>query len=224
MTDKPDKPKKPDGRRNNGAYGGEHTTKLTAKLADSIIDSVKAGLFDAQNALKHGIDLTTLKSWVDRGIDEEAVEPFRDFAERYIKAAIALEEGVIGTILKAADQYQRFLESVEEYEGPGDCDSSDADTDMPSLGSRYLNRKRKRETAQMRGDWRAAAWYAERRWPLRWGITRQPEGGPKEAIKLPDAPVQRRRKVEQMVKAPPPELIKALRDAGFELVRREKTS
>jgi hypothetical protein len=76
----------------------------------------------------------------------------------------------------------------------------------------------------MRGDWRAAAWYAERRWPLRWGITRQPEGGPKEAIKLPDAPVQRRRKVEAMVKAPPPELIKALRDAGFELVRREKTT
>lgn len=212
-----------DGRRDNGRLpGGDFKTKLTPELAESIIDSVALGLFDAQNALKHGIDLSTLKSWVDRGIDEEAVEPYRSFAERYIKAAIALEEGVIGTILDAADQYQRLLESVEEWEGGGgggdDYDSADFDP-----GPR-VNRKRKKETAHLRGDWKAAAWYAERRWPLRWGITRQPEGGPKEAIKLPDAPMQRRKKVEAMVKAPPPELIKALRDAGFELVRKEKAS
>jgi hypothetical protein len=202
-------------------HNGGHQTKLTPEIADSIIESVALGLFDAQNALKHGIDLTTLKSWVDRGIDEEAVEPYKTFAERYIKAAIALEEGVIATILNAADEYKRLLESVEEWEGGGaggeDCDSRDFDP-----GPR-VNRKRRKETAHLRGDWKAAAWYAERRWPLRWGITRQPEGGPKEAIKLPDAPLQRRRKVEAMVQAPPPELIKALRDAGFELVRREKT-
>lgn len=211
-----------DGRKDNGRLpGGDFKTKLTRELADSIIESVSTGLFDAQNALKHGVDLTTLKSWIDRGIDEEAVEPYRDFAERYIKAAITLEEGVIGTILDAADQYQRLLESVEEWEGGSggdDCDSSDFDP-----GTR-VNRKRKKETAHLRGDWKAAAWYAERRWPLRWGITRQPEGGPKEAIRLPDAPLQRRKKVEAMVKAPPPELIKALRDAGFDLVRREKMS
>lgn len=204
-------------RGTDGKFG--EGTKLTPELGKSIIDSVVLGLFDAQNALKHGIDLTTLKSWVDRGIDEDAQEPYRSFAEEYIKAAISLEEGVIGTILSAADQYQRLLESVEEYEGgKGGGDDYDSADFTPET---RVNRKTKRETAHLRGDWKAAAWYAERRWPLRWGITRQPEGGPKEAIKLPDAPLQRRKKVQQMVSSPPPELIKALRDAGFELVRKE---
>lgn len=207
--------------RERGADGKFHGTDLTPELADKLIEGVAMGLFDAQNALKNGIDLTTLKSWVDRGIDEEAVEPFKAFAERYIKATIALEEGVIGTILDASDEYKRQLDSIETFErdggGADGIDSRDFEP-MPSA-----MRKRKTQSTTMRGDWKAAAWYAERRWPLRWGLTRQPEGGPKEAIKLPDAPLQRRRKVEQMVKAPPPELIKALRDAGFDLVRRDKT-
>lgn len=205
-------------RGTNGQFsaGG---SKLTAELATSIVEGVSAGLFDAQNALRHGIDVTTLKSWIDRGIDEDAEEPFKSFAEAYIKALIQLEEGVIGTILAASDEYKRLVESTEEYLGSqsgGDYDS--ADFSVP-VG---LTRKTKKETAHLRGDWKAAAWYAERRWPLRWGITRQPEGGPKEMIKLPDAPLQRRKKVEAMVKSPPPELIKAFRDAGYELVKRDK--
>lgn len=207
--------------RERGADGKFHGTDLTPQLADALIDGVAMGLFDAQNALKHGIDLSTLKSWVDRGIDEEAEEPFKSFAERYIKATIDLEESVIATVLDAADEYKRQLEAEETFErvggGGDDYDSRDFEP-MPA----GLMRKKKRQTTTLRGDWKAAAWYAERRWPLRWGLTRQPEGGPKEAIKLPDAPLQRRKKVEAMIKAPPPELIKALRDAGFDLVRREK--
>lgn len=191
--------------------------KLTPELGNSIIESVALGLFDAQNALKHGIDVTTLKSWVDRGIDEDAVEPYRSFAERYVKASIELEESVIGTVLAAADEYTRLLESVESFDKGGRDDVDSSDIDPAPFG-----RRTKRQTTSMRGDWKAAAWYAERRWPLRWGITRQPEGGPKEAIKLPDAPMQRRRKVEQMIAAPPPELIKALRTGGWKLVREEE--
>jgi len=208
--------------RQRGPDGRYEGTDLTPELGDSLIEGVAMGLFDAQNALKHGVDVTTLKSWIDRGIDEEAEEPFKSFAERYIKASITLEESVIGTILDAADEYKRLLEAEETFERVGgdagdDYDSRDFEP-MPS----GLMRKKKRQSTTLKGDWKAAAWYAERRWPLRWGITRQPEGGPKEAIKLPDAPLQRRRKVEAMVKAPPPELIKALRDAGFDLVKREK--
>lgn len=207
--------------RERGENGRFYTTvQLTPELADSLITGVHTGLFDAQNALKHGVDLSTLKSWIDRGIDEEAEEPFKSFAEAYVKATIQLEEGIIGTILEAADEYKRQLEAEETFErvgGGDDYDSSDFEP-LPA----GLMRKKKRQTTTLKGDWKAAAWYAERRWPLRWGLTRQPEGGPKEAIKLPDAPLQRRRKVEAMIKAPPPELIKALRDAGFDLVRREK--
>lgn len=200
---------------------GRFALKLTPELAKSLVEGVRIGLFDAQNALKHGIDVTSLKSWVDRGIDEDAEEPYKSFAEAYIKASIALEEGVINTILTAADEYERRLESVEEYDrGGDDVDSSDSEFMPGGAGSM---RKTKKQLQTIQGDWKAAAWYAEKRWPLRWG-SRQPEGGPKEALKLPDAPLQRRRKVEAMVRAPPPELIKALRDAGFELVRRDKAS
>lgn len=191
--------------------------KLNKKVADSIIAEVQRGLFDAQIALKHGIDVVTLKSWVDRGIDEEAEEPFKSFAERYIKAAIALEESHIAVVFAAAHEYIASLESVEHWIGGTGGDGDSAVTEIMPGGSR----KTKRMTQTMRGDWKASAWYLERRWPLRWGITRQPAGGPKEAIILPDAPMQRRKKVEAMVTAPPPELIKALRAAGFELVRKE---
>lgn len=191
--------------------------KLTPELADSIIESVKLGLFDAQNANRHGVTVVTLKSWIDRGIDEDAVEPFKSFATRYVQAAIELESKHVGTVLRAGEDYERFIESDETWEGPmGSDDYDSSDFDMPRAA-----RKRKKQRMTIRGDWKASAWFLERRWPLRWGVTRQPEGGPKEAITLPDAPLQRRAKVQAMVNSPPPDLIKALRAAGFELVRRE---
>lgn len=191
--------------------------KLNEALGRKIADDVRKGLFDAQIALKHDIDISTLKSWIDRGLDEEAEEPFRSFTEAYLRASIALEEEVIGTILRAADDFDRNLEATETFFGSGgdDCDSSDFEAPSGSW------RKTRQQRSSHRGDWRAAAWYAERRWPLRWGITRQPEGGPKEAIRLPDAPMNRRKRVLQMTNAPPPDLVKALRDGGWDLVRRE---
>lgn len=190
-------------------------TKLTPGKAKSIIKDVSLGLFDAQNAMKHGIHFATLRSWIDRGLDEEAEEPYKSFAEGYIKAAIALEERVIATVLQAADDYKQLMSAIEEWEGP--ASGGAGETEFTQLRGA---RKVKEVQTLMRGDWRAAAWYAERRWPLRWG-SRAPESGPKELMVLPDAPVMRRDKVRAMVKAPPPELIKAFRDAGYELVRRK---
>lgn len=192
--------------------------KLTPAMADSLIDGVKQGLFDAQNALRNGIDVNTLKSWVDRGIDEEAVDPFKSFAERYIREMIALEERVINTILDASNDYQRELEAVEDWQkSSADEYDTDGGDYMPPA---FVSRKKKRQSSREKGDWRAAAWYAERRWPLRWG-NRAPEGGPRDALRLPDAPMARRQKVLQMTATPTPEIVKAFRDAGWDLVRRD---
>lgn len=193
--------------------------KLTPDLGKSIVDSVKNGLFDAQNALKHGIDITTLKSWVERGVDENAEEPFRSFAEAYIKASIELEERLVGTIIKASEPWEASKESEEVSSGTGDedCDSDDREPEH-----KFQRRKSKTEKIIERGDWKAAGFFLERRWPLRWGITRQPEGGPKEAIKLPDAFQNRKRKVDELTASPPPELIKALAEKGWDLVKREE--
>ncbi len=199
---------------------GTFMHQLTPERAKRLVAGCRGGLFDAQNALREGIDVTTLKSWVDRGLDENAEEPFLSFAEAYVKASIELEERVIARILAAADDYDQELQSDEVTRRLmentfGDVDSSDEEPGA------FLFKKQKTQKKNERGDWRAAAWFAERRWPLRWGMHRQPEGGPKEAIKLPDAPMNRARKVRQMVAAPPPELIKAFREAGYHLVKVE---
>jgi hypothetical protein len=199
--------------------GGKFVTALTKKLAAAIVADVARGLFDAQIAMKNGLDVTTLKSWVERGIDEDAEEPFSSFAEAYILAAIALEEKTVGTILSAADPWDSRKRSTEESSFSGGANADDCDS-RDSEPRPYSSKKTKRERASHRGDWKAAAWFLERRWPLRWGLTRQPEGGPKEAIKLPEASQSRKRRVDEMTQAPPPELIKAFHRAGYDIVRR----
>ena len=197
---------------------GTFMHQLTPERAKRLIAGCRGGLFDAQNALREGIDVSTLKSWVDRGLDEDAEEPFLSFAEGYVKASIALEERVITRILAASEDFEQELQSSEVTRRLIDDTFGDVDSRDDEPGQ-YLFKKSKVGKKNERGDWRAAAWFAERRWPLRWGINRQPEGGPREALKLPEAPMNRARKVREMVAAPPPELIKAFREAGYQLVR-----
>lgn len=200
---------------------GQFSGKLTPQLADSLVASVDSLLFDQQIALKHGVDVSTLKSWVDRGLDEEAVEPYRSFAEAYIRASIDLEERLLQKVLAAADPWESLVETVELEalaQGFAEFDDEEFDTsDLPRGTVLKKARKTTRETR--RGDWKAAGWVLERRWPLRWSSSRQPDGGPKEAIRLPDGQLNRRRRVDKQIEQLSPELIKAFRDKGFAIVR-----
>lgn len=194
---------------------GTYMHLLYPERARRLIEGCRSGLFDSQNALREGIDPNTLKGWVERGLDENAEEPFLSFAEGYIKASIELEERVLARVLAAAEDFEGSERSVEVTKREGG--SSQYDDGFVAAGEEVF-RKTKTGRSLQRGDWRAAAWFAERRWPLRWGITRQPEGGPKEALKLPDAAVNRVRMLRERLVPPPPELIKLYREAGYELV------
>lgn len=203
------------------AADGRYACKLTPDIAAGMVEAVKSGLFDQQIALKFGVDISTLKSWVERGLDEEAEEPYRSFSEAYLKEAIALEERLLTTVMEASEPFVAERETIEtealargfDESFGGDCDSSD----MPP--STVVRRSTTKTREHRRGDWKAAAWVLERRWPLRWSSSRQPDGGPKEAIRLPDSALNRRARVEQQLSQPSPELIKAFRDKGFAIVR-----
>lgn len=200
---------------------GQFSGKLTPQLAERLVDSVGTCLFDQQIALKHGIDVSTLKSWVERGIDEEAVEPYRSFAEAYIRASIDLEERLLQKVLSAADPWESIAETVELEalaQGFAEFDDDEFDTsDLPRGTVLKKARKTTRETR--RGDWKAAGWVLERRWPLRWSSSRQPDGGPKEALRMPDAALNRRERVDRRIEQMPPEMIKAFAAKGFAIVR-----
>ena len=71
--DRPDKPGPRPGMENpNRLIEGNFGSVFTWERADRIIAGVGDGLFDTQNALRNGIHPDTIKSWVDRGLAEDA--------------------------------------------------------------------------------------------------------------------------------------------------------
>lgn len=69
--------------------------------------------------------------------------------------------------------------------------------------------------AKMGGDWKAKAWWLERRHPKRWG-NRVPETGPTEDIQIQDIlleAAERRRTLSELLDDPPPELVAALQES-----------
>jgi hypothetical protein len=209
------------GREDLRQDDGRYASKLTLERAAAIVASVKSGLFDQQIALENGVDVSTLKSWVERGLDEEGIEPYRSFAEDYIREAIALEQRLLTTVMEASEPYAATKETIEieaVAAGFNETDWDDVESYDSPPGSKLVRRTTKSRESR-RGDWKAAAWVLERRWPLRWSSSRQPDGGPKEAIRLPDGALNRRRRVEEQLTQPSPEMIKAFRDKGYAIVR-----
>lgn len=198
----------------------EKTTRLllTQEMADRIVDCVSRGLFDSQTALACGISPNTLRSWVARGIESGAQEPYLSFAERYVGACIEIEGKCVNRILTASADRARGQWSKKKvrqvFENQGREDDgklSPTGADEETIGE-----------VTVVGDWRAAAWYLERRWPKRWGSTRQPDGGPKEALELPETFVNRQSRARALFKRPTPELVQMFADAGFDLVKRDE--
>lgn len=71
---------------------------------------------------------------------------------------------------------------------------------------------------KFKSDWKAAAWYLERRFPGKWGKS-VPESGPVEMIRFPMEIRDRKALSKKILGSPPPELTQQLARMGYKLVR-----
>jgi hypothetical protein len=55
-------------------------------MADALVEQVRAGRWPELAAVRCGLDPRTLLKWIERGIDEVAIEPYRSFAARFLLA------------------------------------------------------------------------------------------------------------------------------------------
>lgn len=102
-------------RQGDGRDG--QVSLLTPELADSLVLGVRQRkLFDSQNAIANGVHPTTLKRWIEQGLSENAVEPYRSFAMRYAKELVADEEEAVGEVRAGALPFQ----GDDKFHKPGD--------------------------------------------------------------------------------------------------------
>lgn len=173
-------------------------SKQTREICEAIIADIASGLYASQVALRNGLHRHTLQHWVERGLREGASELEAWFAEAYIKAEIEVERKTIETIRAGAEPWESRKDIAEDQSG----DES----------SYSLERK---ERATERGDWKAAAWFAEKRWPKRWGSRAPMNGHETAADELPvsavlEAAESRPEDLNEIIANPTPELEEAI--------------
>lgn len=174
--------------------------KLTQELADAIVEGVSSGLYVAQVALANDLHPDTVRNWVRRGLEENSEEPFTSFARRFAQADAAVEAFHIGRIRAAGGPRQSARTVVTVKSGEGPNGPIDEKTEVT-------------EARTEPGDWRADAFFAERRWPKRWGAPKEGQASGQDSLSLPglqDAAAARPTDLDELFAEPPPELEDAL--------------
>ena len=182
--------------------------RLTPEIADSIIADVGRGLFLTQVGLNNGVHPNTIRNWVRRGLMVDAEEPFRGFAERFAKAEVRVESGLIELVREASQPYEARKRHTKTKTGGGlalgltDPAEISAADETETLD----------EIQEKRGDWKAAAFLLERRFPKRWGqqAAESAERDSLDVQRLLDEADSRGQDLDDLVSNPPPELEAAI--------------
>jgi hypothetical protein len=179
------------------SHAGGRPCKLTSELAESVIEGVLSGLYLTQVALDNGVHPDTIRNWVRLGLEPEAREPYASFAQRFVQADIAVEKKVIRKIREGAEPHERKLRKTVTR----------TDTD----GKEETEEVEQSQTEP--GDWRAAAFFAERRWPKRWGAAKEGQSTGQDSLTLSEVletAASRTGDLDELLSEPPPELEEAL--------------
>lgn len=73
-------------------------TTLTPELQAALVESRRGPLPDRDVCLKNGVSVNTVKSWLQRGLKEDATEPYLSFAEEWEQAKIERKEFLLQRI------------------------------------------------------------------------------------------------------------------------------
>jgi transposase len=133
-------------------------SKLTPDVHNEIVQAIKAGAYAEEAALHAGIDESTYYRWMARGRTEleqlDTTETLlADIGTKPSNRAKRAERTQLlkqRKTLQAEPRYREFCKAVLRA-------SADAEVFATATIRRH-----------MKDDWRAAAWYLERRYPQRW--------------------------------------------------------
>lgn len=173
-------------------------SKFTPLLGAAIVADVSAGtLFVAQIALRHRIHPETIRNWVEAGQKPDAPEDLAEFSDAFIAADSDAEHRCIERARKGGAAHKgkrkRTVEKTDEF------------------GSKSVEVLE--ETVTVRGDWRADAWFAERRWPKRWGANKEGQAPAQDSLDMPalqEAAASRPEDLDELLGDPNEELEAAL--------------
>lgn len=113
-----------------------------------------------------------------------------------------------GLLIDAEEPYRSF---AERYSKEQIADEEDAVAELRACALPFHGDDKFHKP----GDWRAAAWYLERKYPRRWALERQNASGPSEAIDVEGILVEGEQQPQQLgelLTNPPPELVAAMRE------------
>lgn len=183
-------------------------SSFTAELGDAIVADVERGLFLTQIGLNNGVHPNTIRNWVRKGLEQNAQEHYLSFAERFIKAEVMVEQRLIATVREASLAHETQKRHTKTKTGGGLAlglmDPSDiaAADEVETL----------EETQERRGDWKAAAFLLERRFPTRWS-PHAAETSRRDALDIAallEEADSRGQDLDDLLANPPPELEEAL--------------
>ncbi len=177
--------------------------KLTPLMHATLVAEAASGLlYDAQIAVECGITPGTLERWLLSGLAEDAREPYKSFAEDWTRAQNKVEKGAVKAVLDGTND-----KGVGAANAGGTY--SDGDDDPPW------------QIELSRGDWKAAAWYLERRYPRRYALSKYADRKRYDSFDVSDLLLKGEERKTALVELfrgeIPPELAAAMREARIEI-------